>query len=210
MSPPRSWPRSPRSCSPGPRPAVTALPPVPPAPPPAGAGWSAPRASAPRTPGRAEPAPRRTRRGPATGRLRGPFAYVRSAQAGQQGVLDEGDERALGLGAVPGVGGDDGRLGTDLQRLADLFGAVGLVSVEAVEGDDEGQAAVLEVVDGGEAVGQPPGVDEDDGADGAPHEVVPHEPEAVLAGGAEQVEDQVLVQRDAAEVHGDRGGGLVL
>ncbi|XUZ29821.1 hypothetical protein ACQVDT_21840 [Streptomyces sp. RMIT01] len=38
------------------------------------------------------------------------------------------------------------------------------MSVEAVEGDDEGEAAVLEVVDGGEAVGESAGVDEDDGA----------------------------------------------
>ena len=73
----------------------------------------------------------------------------------------------------------------------------------------KGRPRVLEVVDCGEAVGEAAGVDEDDGADGAAYQVVPHEPEAVLAGGAEQVQDQVLVEGDAAEVHGHRGGGLV-
>jgi hypothetical protein len=37
---------------------------------------------------------------------------------------------------------------------------------------------------------------------------VPHEAEAVLAGGTEQVELEVLVDGDAAEVQRDRGGGL--
>jgi len=86
---------------------------------------------------------------------------------------------------------------------------VRLLAVEAVEGDDERQARVLEVVDGGEAVGEPPRVDQNDRADGAAHQVVPHEPEAVLAGRTEEVQDQVLVERDASEVHGDRRGRLV-
>ncbi|ESQ05485.1 Spidroin-1 [Streptomyces sp. PVA_94-07] len=130
-------------------------------------------------------------------------------EPGHQCVLDQGDECAFGVGAVACVGGDDGGVGADLECFAYFFGGVGLVSVEAVEGDDEGEAAVFEVVDGGEAVGEAAGVDEDDGADGAADEVVPHEPEAVLSGGAEEVEDEVLVEGDAAEVHGDGGGGLV-
>ena len=43
-----------------------------------------------------------------------------------------------------------------------------------------------------------------------PHEVVPHEPEPVLARGAEQVEDQLVVDGAAGEVHGHGGGGLGL
>ncbi|KUJ64600.1 hypothetical protein ACZ90_58770 [Streptomyces albus subsp. albus] len=58
-------------------------------------------------------------------------------------MLDQGDERALGLAAVACVGDDDRRVRPDLEGLADLFGGVGLVSVEAVEGDDEGEPAVL-------------------------------------------------------------------
>ena len=72
-----------------------------------------------------------------------------------------------------------------------------------------GRPLLLEVVDRREAVGEAAGVDEDDGADGAADQVVPHEPEPVLAGRAEQVQDQVLVEGDAAEVHGHRGGRLV-
>ncbi|KPC71196.1 hypothetical protein ADL26_15630, partial [Thermoactinomyces vulgaris] len=123
-----------------------------------------------------------------------------------QGVLDQRDQAALGVRAVAGVRRQDRGVRSDLERFAHLVGGVGLVSVEAVEGDDEGEAAVLEVVDGGEAVGEAAGVDEDDGADGAADQVVPHEPEAGLAGRAEQVQDEVLVDGDTAEVHRHRGG----
>ncbi len=57
-------------------------------------------------------------------------------------MFDEGDEGALGFAAVAGVGGDDRCVGADLECFAYFVGGVGLVSVEAVEGDDEGQAAV--------------------------------------------------------------------
>jgi hypothetical protein len=67
-------------------------------------------------------------------------------------------------------------------------------AVEAVQPDDVGQPAVLEEVDGRERVGQPSGVDEHHGADRALDQVVPHEPEAVLTGGAEQIEDQLGVE----------------
>src|SRR5882757_884888 len=76
------------------------------------------------------------------------------------------------------------------------------------DGDQEGQLARLEEVNRGEAVRQASHVDEDDRADGAAHQVVPHEPEPALSGRAEQVEHQVLVEGDAAEVHRHRGGGL--
>ena len=61
----------------------------------------------------------------------------------------------------------------------------------------------------GEALVDAAGVDEHDGAEGAGAEVVPHEAEALLAGRAEQVHDERLVDGDAAEVHGDGGGGLL-
>src|SRR6478752_2181915 len=67
--------------------------------------------------------------------------------------------------------------------------------------DQERQVARLEEVDGGEAVLQPADVDENDRADGAADQIVPHEPETTLPWRAEQVEHQVLVESDAAEVH---------
>jgi hypothetical protein len=61
----------------------------------------------------------------------------------------------------------DGDLGAELQRLADLLGVVPHDPVERVDGDDERQAAGLEEVQRAEAVLEPAGVDEDDGADRA-------------------------------------------
>ena len=81
-------------------------------------------------------------------------------------------------------------------------------SVEFVDRDQERQVARLEEVDRGEAVLQPSDVDQDDRADGAADQVVPHEPEPALAGRAEQVQHQILVEGDAAEVHRHRRGGL--
>ena len=80
---------------------------------------------------------------------------------------------------------------------------------ETVDGDHEGDAELLEVVDCEEGVGQPFGVHQHHRADGAAHQVVPHELETLLAGGAEQVEHQVRAQGDTPEIHGHRGGRLV-
>src|SRR5207344_247925 len=88
------------------------------------------------------------------------------------------------LGVVPGVG-------------------------EVVDGDDEGNRTVLEVVDRGEGFVDPPQVDQYHGAYAAARQFVPHEPEAVLSWRAEQVDDQGLVDGDTAEVHGDGGRALV-
>src|SRR5258707_6079096 len=52
-------------------------------------------------------------------------------------VLDQRDQRALRIRTVSGVRRDDRSVRTDLQGLADLFGVVRLVPVEAVEGDNE-------------------------------------------------------------------------
>src|SRR5690606_32281529 len=71
-------------------------------------------------------------------------------------------------------------------------------------------AALLEEVDRREALLQAPGVGEDDRAERALAELVPHEPEAFLAGRAEQVQHVVRVEGDAAEVHGHGRLDLVL
>ncbi|GAA3074028.1 hypothetical protein GCM10020000_68750 [Streptomyces olivoverticillatus] len=101
-----------------------------------------------------------------------------------------------------------GTWGVEVERVAHGFLGVPLGAVEAVDGQGEGDAAPLEVVDGGEAVREPPGVGQHDRAERALGQLVPQEPEALLAGGAEQVEDQVFAQGDPAEVHGDGGGVL--
>ena len=85
---------------------------------------------------------------------------------------------------------------------------VGGDAVEEVHRDDERDAEVLEVVDGREAFLEAAGVDEDDCADRAADQLVPEEPEAVLAGGAEEVEGHVGVDGDPSEVHGDGGAAL--
>lgn len=51
------------------------------------------------------------------------------------------------------------------------------------------------------AVLQPPDICQNNRADRATDQVVPHEPEPALAERAEQVEHQVLIEGDAAEVH---------
>src|SRR4030081_3404322 len=80
---------------------------------------------------------------------------------------------------------------------------------EAVERDDERGAALLEVVDGRKAVAEPPDVRQDYGAQRPLRQVVPHEPEALLPGHAEEVDDETAVYGDPPEIHGDRGGPLV-
>src|SRR5690606_10846693 len=124
-------------------------------------------------------------------------------------VLHQGDQRALDRLPVPRVRTDDRHLRGERHRLADLGVGVLELPVPPVDRDDERQPRLFEVVDGRKAVGQPPRVDQHHRADGAAHQVVPHEPEPVLAGRAEQVEDQVAVERHPAEVHRDRGGLLV-
>src|SRR5690606_27363820 len=102
----------------------------------------------------------------------------------------------------------DRDVGGDGQGLADVLERVLGGVVELVERHQERQTARLEVVDGGEAVLEPAGVDQHHGTDGAADQVVPHEPEPVLAGRAEQVQDQVVGEADTAEVHRHRGGRL--
>jgi hypothetical protein len=81
---------------------------------------------------------------------------------------------------------------------------------EDVDRDDERHAALLEPADHVEAGVQAPGVDQHDRAEGALEQAVPQEPEALLPGRAEQVEHQLLVDADPAEVHGHGGRVLLL
>src|SRR6478609_4268901 len=109
-------------------------------------------------------------------------------------------ERTLGLLAVAGVEADDRYVGGQGQRGGDLLGGVARDTVELVDGDDEGDALGLEVVQRRERLVEARHVDQHDGADGAAAQVVPHEPEATLPGRAEEVEHEVLGQGQAAEV----------
>src|SRR4051794_38011961 len=69
-----------------------------------------------------------------------------------QGVLEERHQDRLGALAVPGVAGQEGDVAAQGQRVAHLLeGVVGGVG-EPVAGHQERHAAVLEVVDGGEAL----------------------------------------------------------
>src|SRR5665647_3566899 len=97
-----------------------------------------------------------------------------------------------------------------MERLADVLELVAGHAVEAVHCDDERDATALEVVDRGEALVQPLGVDQHDGADGTAHQVVPHEQEPVLARCAEQVQPQRAREGDAPEVHGNGGRRLAV
>ena len=125
-----------------------------------------------------------------------------------QGELRDPDERALGGVAVARVHGDQRYVVGQGERLGDLVQRVLRPALELVDRHDERHVLRLEVVQGREGGVEPGGVDQHDRADRASDQVVPHEPEALLARRTEQVEDEVLGQGDPAEVHGDRGRRL--
>ena len=126
-----------------------------------------------------------------------------------QRVFADRDQRVGRRPAIPGIDVDHRDVRGQRQRLAHLGHRIPWRAVEFVDRDEERQVAVLEEVDRGEAVLQTPAVHQDDRADRAADQVVPHEPESALARGTEQVEHQILVQGDPAEVHRHRGGPLV-
>src|SRR5206468_4010447 len=88
----------------------------------------------------------------------------------------------------------------DRQRPSNVFELMRENAVEDVDAYHEREADGLEVVDRGVAVVDAPGVHDDEGAEGTVGEVAPHEAETVLARCSEQVDLQVLVDRDTAEV----------
>lgn len=125
-------------------------------------------------------------------------------------VLDDLDEDLLHRLAFAGVAQQQRNVVVEVEGLADGVHGMAGGAVEAVDGDEEGDGAPLEVVHGGEAVLEAAGVGQHDRAERALGQLVPHEPEPLLPGRAEQVQHQVLAQRDTAEVHGHRGGVLAL
>src|SRR4051812_1193771 len=83
---------------------------------------------------------------------------------------------------------DDRDAALDGEGLPHVLEFVDRGPLELVDADDVGKSPVLEEIDGAERVREPPGVGEHDRADGTAAEFVPHEPEALLARGTEQVE----------------------
>jgi hypothetical protein len=125
-------------------------------------------------------------------------------------VLHQRDQDVPSRRRLAGVAEDDRDIGVEIDRRPDGIRVVAARPVEAVHGEDERDVVLLKVVNGGEAVGQPPGVREDDRTERAARQLVPHEPEPFLAGRPEQVDHQVLPDGDPAEVQGNGGGALAL
>ena len=125
-------------------------------------------------------------------------------------MLDQGDQHPFDRGGLPGVAAYRWYARVQVERDAHVLRVMCGGSVEAVDGDNERHLTFLEVVHGREAVGEPAGVGQDHGAERPIGQFVPHEPEAVLARRAEQVQQQVAAEGDPAEVHRDGGGPLVL
>src|SRR2546425_1135464 len=84
-------------------------------------------------------------------------------------------------------------VGVDVERLTHLRNVVELDAVEAVNADNKRNVAAFEEIESGETVVQSPGVGQHDRADRTAGQLVPHEPESVLARGAEQVQDQFRI-----------------
>ena len=126
-----------------------------------------------------------------------------------QGVLADRDQGIGRRSTVAGIDVDHRDVFGQGQRLAHLGNGIPWGAVELVDRDKKWQVAMFEEVDRGEAVLQAPAVHQDDRADRAAHQVVPHEPESALPWSTEQVEHQILVQGDPAEIHRYRGGAFV-
>ncbi len=73
-------------------------------------------------------------------------------------VLHQADQDVPDGLAVAGVAEDHRGAGVEVEGFGDVVALVAADAAEAVDGDDEGDLAVLEVVDGREAVGQAAGV----------------------------------------------------
>src|SRR6266511_1262779 len=125
-------------------------------------------------------------------------------------VLHQRDEHLLAGLPAPGVTEHHRYVRVEVERDLDLFAAVPLYPVETVHRHNERDAASFEVVHRREAVHQPAGVGEHHRTDRAERQLVPDEPEAVLPRRAEQVQDEIVADGDAAVVHGHRGGAFEL
>lgn len=82
------------------------------------------------------------------------------------GVLDHADEDFLARVAVARVAQHDRCPQVEIEGAGHFALAVGASSRETVDGHDERDPAMLEVVDGREAVFEPPGVGEHNRAEG--------------------------------------------
>ena len=141
--------------------------------------------------------------GKASGRLRGFFVEAGHdrVEEHQQGLFDR----------IPfaGVAIDDRDAVVYLKCAAHIGHVVVQLTVEPVDGDNKRHVALLEVVDGVEAIGESTRVREDYGAESTLGDVVPHETEARLPWGSEEEQYELLIDREATEVHGHCGGGLL-
>lgn len=118
-------------------------------------------------------------------------------------MLGQRDQHQRSGTGIARVAADDRDIRFEVQGGPHFLRIVVVRPVELVDRHDERGAAPLEEVERREAVLQPPGVGQDHRAERAVGQLVPHEPEAVLAGRAEQVQDMPLIERDASEVEGD-------
>jgi hypothetical protein len=119
-------------------------------------------------------------------------------------VFHQGDQRVLDRAGRPRVAQHHGHGLLQVQSLADLVRLITGSAVEAVERDDERQAAHLEVIHRREAVIQAADIREHHSPERPVGKLVPHEPEPLLAWDAEQVEHQLRAQAEAAVVKRDR------
>lgn len=124
-------------------------------------------------------------------------------------MLGQRDQYQGGGTGVAGVAADDRGVRLEVQSGPDLLRVVVVRTVELVDRHDERGTSPLEEVERGEAVLQPAGVGQDHRTESALGQFVPHEPEPVLTGGAEQVQDVPSIERDPPEVEGDGRGLLV-
>jgi len=106
-------------------------------------------------------------------------------------VPDQADQHPLHRVPLPCVTQQDGHLGPQAQGDPDVVRLELRGAIEAVDGDDERHPVSLEVVDRGETVSDAPRIGQHHGTDGTDGQFVPHEPETLLAGRAEQIEHEL-------------------
>src|SRR5699024_6095122 len=91
----------------------------------------------------------------------------------------------------------------DIQRLPYLFGPVSGCPVETIDTDDERDSPSLEEVHSGETGVEAARISQHDRPQRTVRQLVPHEPEAILPRSAEQIQDQLRLDRDPTEVQRD-------
>jgi hypothetical protein len=125
-------------------------------------------------------------------------------------VLYQGYQHLLGRFPATSVACDDRQARIEIKGYADVLWIVPAGPVETIHRDDERYLPALEIVDGGKTIGEAAGIGEDHRAERANGQLVPHEPEPLLAGRPEQVEHEIASKAYPAEVHRDGRCGLPL